>query len=243
MSDVRKIHVFNIGCGNMTEMLNDDTRGTQFQKLLTKKPNGMLINLMYYPIQVLGPGKRLGIWTQGCTIRCDHCISTHNWEFDVSKFISWEKVVDYINKNGGAKNIEGVTISGGEPFDQHKELDRMLDILNTLGFRDILVYSGYTYEYLKDNYGHILEKFSVLIDGPFVFGKESDYIWKGSENQNMYILSKDEEILKKYLEYQKLNKNKELQIVTGKGLTYFIGIPYQKDAIKFSEISEVKDNE
>lgn len=228
---------------NMAKMLGDDTKNKKTETLLSKEPNGMLINLVHYPIKVLGPGKRLGIWTQGCTIRCEKCISTHNWEFNASKFTPWEKIIDYINNNGGVKRIEGVTISGGEPFDQAEGLDKLLTILRALDFKDILVYSGYTYEYLEGKYANILEKIAVLIDGPFVFGKESDYIWKGSENQNMYVLSREEKIVEKYSEYKKLYKDKKLQIVTRIGVTYFIGIPYQKDALNFSEMSEVKDNE
>lgn len=185
---------------------------------------GMYINLIYYPVYVLGPGKRIGIWVQGCKRRCKNCISKHTWEFHESKFLSWKeiykKLKSYINDN-----VEGITISGGEPFEQPQGLNILLNIIHSFGIKDILVYTGYSYSYLAEKYNDILKKISVLIDGPFVFELESDLIWKGSENQKMYILTKTKEIAEKYKEFSKMKKNNKLQIIEKNKEVYVLGIP------------------
>lgn len=38
------------------------------------------INKIHFPVSTLGFGQRLGIWFQGCSIRCPGCISRDTWE-------------------------------------------------------------------------------------------------------------------------------------------------------------------
>jgi len=52
-----------------------------------------LINLIHYPIHTLGPGERIGVWTQGCSLRCKGCMSTHTWEFDNKYSVDIENLV------------------------------------------------------------------------------------------------------------------------------------------------------
>ena len=33
------------------------------------------LHRIYYPVTALGPGRRLGIWVQGCARRCPGCLS------------------------------------------------------------------------------------------------------------------------------------------------------------------------
>lgn len=75
----------------------------------------LLVNIIHYPVYTLGPGKRVGIWLQGCSIRCKGCMSSHTWEFDKNRAIKIEQVTNIL-KSFGCKRL---TISGGEPFDQH----------------------------------------------------------------------------------------------------------------------------
>ncbi len=183
----------------------------------------ILINLIHYPVYTLGVGKRIGVWFQGCSIKCKGCMSKYTWEFD-KKYVRDVKevlreILSYPSKN--------ITISGGEPFDQPEALEYLLKKLKLNGFKDILVYTGYEYEEIKDRYKDILKYIDVLISGRFVEGLETEYIWKGSDNQKMYIFNKKLE--KIYNEYRKEKKNKHLQIVEKNNDIYILGIPYQKD--------------
>jgi len=187
-----------------------------------------LIQLIYFPIFTLGPGKRLGIWFQGCTIRCKGCIANHSWEFDPQYKMKWKEIESYLKNEYGK-----LTISGGEPFDQPEALLKLLKMARKYRYNDILVYSGYTYTVLDKKYPDILYYIDILIDGPFMEKNETSAIWKGSGNQNMYIFNP--ELKELYESYGLKEKNRSLQFVEGKQGTFVVGIPFQKDT------QEIKD--
>jgi anaerobic ribonucleoside-triphosphate reductase activating protein len=193
----------------------------------------VLINLIYAPVLTLGPGIRIGVWFQGCSIRCKGCISKHTWEFDKKYKKTIAQVIDQINYYSEIYNTKSITISGGEPFDQSTSLYTLLKKLKELKFNDILLYSGYKFNYLQKNYGDILKYIDVLIDGPFIESKKTNKIYKGSNNQRMYILNKS--LSQIYQEYKKQLKNKKLQLITKDNETYLIGIPDIDFSKKFSK--------
>jgi len=178
----------------------------------------ILINLIAYPVKVLGPGLRVGIWTQGCSIGCEGCMSLHTWDFDESRAMSISTVVDQAASYGSSS----ITISGGEPF-QQKNLLLLLKALRSVGFTDIMLYSGYSEIYIMKHFHVCLSFIDVLICEAFIDGLESEAIYKGSDNQKMIVLN--DKLISKYDSYMNLNKNKKLQ----KFDNTVIGIPYQKD--------------
>jgi anaerobic ribonucleoside-triphosphate reductase activating protein len=193
----------------------------------------VLINLIYAPVLTLGPGIRVGVWFQGCSIRCKGCISKHTWEFDKKYKKTIAQVIDQINYYSEIYNTKSITISGGEPFDQNSSLYILLKKLKELKFNDILLYSGYKFNYLQKNYGDILKYIDVLIDSPFIESKKTNKIYKGSNNQRMYILNKSLSPI--YQEYKKQLKNKKLQLITKDNETYLIGIPDIDFSKKFNK--------
>ena len=197
----------------------------------------ILISLIYAPVVTLGPGVRIGIWFQGCSIRCKGCISKHTWEFNINYQTTISSVIEQIIKYSNLYNTKSLTISGGEPFDQAESLFKLLVNLKNIGFSDIMVYSGYKFNYLQKKYSYILDYIDVLIDGPFIENKKTDKIYKGSSNQKMYILNPN--LKKIYKEYKKQSKNKNLQFVFKNGEIYLIGIP-ESDFLK-SFVNKIKD--
>ena len=147
----------------------------------------MQIDRVLFPITTLGPNKRIGIWTVGCPHKCYHCSNPELWASDESKNIAVSdlisKLYDYKNKAGG------VTITGGDPFFQAEELYELLKGLRKIGFKDILVYTGYTFKDLYYKYGNILSLIDVLIDEPYIEALNNDVGIMGSDNQNIRILN------------------------------------------------------
>ena len=45
------------------------------------------LNKVHFPITTLGHGRRVGIWTQGCSIHCPGCISRDTWEPDDARAV------------------------------------------------------------------------------------------------------------------------------------------------------------
>jgi anaerobic ribonucleoside-triphosphate reductase activating protein len=182
----------------------------------------LLVSLIHYPLYVLGPGRRVGLWTQGCTIHCKGCMSIHAWEFDKSKAIDIDELAQILSDFDCNK----LTISGGEPFDQAPSLLALLRKIRGK-FSDILVYTGYKFETLLEKYPEHFEYIDAIVDSPFIEGMESEYVYKGSDNQRLFVLNK--ELQDEYDEWMNRKKDGYLQIKVKDNALFIIGIPYQKD--------------
>ena len=99
------------------------------------------ISRLHFPVTTLGPGHRVGIWFQGCTIRCNGCIAVDTWQQETGQ-TTVESVIDLVGQ--WSNDADGITITGGEPFDQSSALIALLRMLKKLRVRDVLVYTGYS---------------------------------------------------------------------------------------------------
>ena len=145
----------------------------------------MYIARLLYPVEVLGPGKRIGIWVCGCPHHCEGCSNPELWDFDETRAISIEHLCELIGKIAVSNPIDGFTITGGEPFYQAKELEILLKKLQFWS-KDILVFSGYYKDEIEKFSS--LENVAVLIDGPYIKSRNQGLTLRGSDNQKIYIL-------------------------------------------------------
>ena len=152
-------------------------------------------------VRTLGPGLRLCIWVNGCLRGCPGCVSQRLQQPDDSTDVDiYEYFAGY-----NLDKIDGVTVSGGEPFEQPEELSRLVEYLVRRGVRDILVYTGYTLSELKaqknDSIDSILGKIAVLIDGPYVMEMDTGKgNLKGSDNQCIhYLIPEYRELYEAYM--------------------------------------------
>lgn len=162
----------------------------------------MRIERVVSGITTLGPGKRLVIWTNGCSRKCPGCVSQRLQTIDEFTEMDIETLLDGFD----FEDTDGVTISGGEPFEQISELGRLLMHLRSRGVDDILIYTGYTLQELHEmqhpNVEYALSQCSVLIDGPYVLSEDTGRgNLKGSENQCIHFL--DLSVKQRYLSYMK----------------------------------------
>ncbi|MBF0344016.1 MAG: radical SAM protein [Nitrospirae bacterium] len=195
----------------------------------TNDRQAIFVNLIHYPVYALGVGARVGIWFQGCSIRCKGCLSRHTWQMEDGLKMDVDSVMGEILKHKDAKP-DGITISGGEPFDQPDALYPLLVKIREAGFTDIMLYSGYLFDDLMARYEYIVGLIDVLIDGRFMQGIETDFVWKGSANQNAHVITHDALLRIRYNAYLKRRaERKKLQIVETQRGIYVIGIPRQTD--------------
>ena len=192
------------------------------------------INKAHFPVSVLGPGKRIGIWLQGCSIGCKGCVSQDTWEPDPGRDMSVAQLLGWC-RDTAAGGFDGVTISGGEPFDQPLALVALLAGLikwrtgSKLDF-DILCYSGYPLTTLKKNHATILAKLDALIPEPYVDAKPLTHIWRGSANQTLELLSeRGTAKYKRYLDALADNADKRIQTMLHGERVWFVGIPARGD--------------
>ena len=179
-------------------------------------------------IYTLGPGNRLCIWVNGCHRNCPGCVYKRLQVIDESVDFNIEEY--FLGYN--FSRFDGVTISGGEPFDQIDELYHLVIFLKEKGINDILIYTGYLLNELimmnNPKIALILSNIAVLIDGPYIdeLNNDSNNI-KGSSNQEIYYFKK--EYKEKYLKY--IQSKREMQEVQYANTLIGIGIP-TKDYIK-----------
>jgi anaerobic ribonucleoside-triphosphate reductase activating protein len=144
------------------------------------------LSRLHFPVTTLGPGRRLGIWLQGCSIRCPGCLSVDTWAADRG-LTTTEALVDALLP--WLPEAEGLTISGGEPFDQPAALKVLLRELRRLSPLDILVYSGHPFGalagWLRENPGLI----DALISEPYDESIAQTLALRGSDNQRLHLLT------------------------------------------------------
>ena len=156
----------------------------------------MYVARILYPVKVLGPGNRIGIWFCGCPRRCEGCSNPELWEFQDRYKTSLATVITLIKKIVQAHNVDGFTITGGDPFFQPDALSRLLEQIKKVS-DDILVYTGYMKDELPVT---LLKNIAVLIDAPYIKARNNNCLLRGSDNQTIYILSKKyRDAYKKYL--------------------------------------------
>lgn len=188
----------------------------------------IFINKIHYPVKCLGPGVRLGIWFQGCTIHCAGCINPDTWEFLPERRIDSSDFLGFLDKYRG-RQVDGVTITGGEPFDQATALLEILKYLPRVTQGDVLVYSGYRYSHLKKRFQDVLKHIDVLISEPYVESEGDELIWRGSDNQKIHLLSeKAKKIYPATVNKMKFEGRRMQFSVVGDDV-YMIGIPARSD--------------
>jgi len=192
------------------------------------------INKAHFPVTVLGPGKRLGIWFQGCSIGCKGCVSQDTWERDPGRDMTVAQLLVWCRKTT-AGMFDGVTISGGEPFDQPQALAALLDGLiqwragSKLDF-DILCYSGYPLSALQKKHAKLLAKLDALIPEPYVDTKPLAHVWRGSSNQPLVPVSDSgRNRYTPYLDTPADNAAKRIQTMIDGGRVWYVGIPGRGD--------------
>ena len=148
------------------------------------------MNVHGYTIsRVNGPGLRFVLWTQGCSKGCKNCFNPLTWSNDKNKIFTNDNLLELI-KN--FEDIDGITITGGDPFEQEYELLELLFSLSSFNFKKgIIVYTGFTIDEINENpiRRKCLDYLDILIDGRYVEENKISSGLKGSSNQNVFYFS------------------------------------------------------
>ena len=139
-----------------------------------------------------GPGIRAVIWVQGCTIGCPGCYNAFTHPHQQQTLVDARSIADWV---ASLKDIEGVSFSGGEPFEQSQAV-----YLAILAIKEVnpkltfFSYSGYDLEDLKSsnepNVSNLLSELDMLSAGPYIHSQRSqEILWRGSKNQKLHYLT------------------------------------------------------
>lgn len=176
-----------------------------------------------YPVTTLGPGRRLVVWVQGCHLACPGCMSTNTWEPAAVVAEEVEAVVSRC-RDLVDDQLEGVTISGGEPFEQPDALRALVSGLRaalTNRDLDVLAYSGFAFKMLQHRHPAVLSLLDGVIAGRYIAEQPTDEPWRGSANQQLVALT--ELGRERYSPQQTGAAGLQVQLAEGK--LVLIGVP------------------
>lgn len=135
-----------------------------------------------------GPGVRVSLFVSGCTLRCKGCHNPEAWNFESGTEFTNE-TIDLILEQVGKSYIQGLSILGGEPYDQ-KDFPMLVKLVRRFKFfypeKNIWIWTGYEFDQIKSS---PLTKFvDVAVTGRFILEQRdiSDANrWRGSTNQRV----------------------------------------------------------
>ncbi len=135
-----------------------------------------------------GPGFRYSIYFSGCSHYCQGCHNPETWKGDIGDEVTdeyMEKIISQIKNN---PLLDGVTLSGGDPFFEPKELLEFLKRLKSQVDIDVWAYTGYLFEVLKagKTTRECLDYIDTLVDGKFEKANANpELFYRGSSNQRI----------------------------------------------------------
>ena len=140
-----------------------------------------------------GPGFRTSIFTQGCPHHCPGCHNPGSHDFEAGTVYTLD---DVEKKFSGNPLLDGVTLTGGEPFCQAAACAELARRAHARGL-NVWTYTGYTYEKLTEiaasdpDVAALLAVTDVLVDGPFLLAQRSlELKYCGSRNQRLIDVKK-----------------------------------------------------
>ncbi|MCI5661934.1 MAG: anaerobic ribonucleoside-triphosphate reductase activating protein [Clostridia bacterium] len=137
-----------------------------------------------------GPGLRLAVFAQGCPHHCPECHNPQSHDFDGGE---WGDTAEILRIAEDNCLLDGITLTGGEPFCQPEACAELARGAHELGL-NVWVYTGYLFENLlngTDAQRELLKNADVLVDGPFLIAQKSmDVRFRGSKNQRLIDVQK-----------------------------------------------------
>jgi len=154
---------------------------------------GKLLNIHDFSLSTAnGPGRRAVIWFQGCSFRCKGCFNPGALTMDIHKEISVDDLFNEVRSLEMKGEIEGITLSGGEPLMQIDLVLQFLERVRNETSLSVIVFTGWTLEEIAkmEDVPEALEKLvDVIIAGRYVERWRIASGLIGSSNKKMYFFT------------------------------------------------------
>jgi len=136
---------------------------------------------------VNGPGERFVLWVQGCSIRCPGCCNPDTWSTAPRRAVTVRRLLREILTS---PEIEGVTLTGGEPFEQPEPLASLAGEVQAMGLSMFVNTGCELDELVSPAQQRLLEMSDVVVSGPYRQELDRPGLpWQGSSNQRVVFLS------------------------------------------------------
>ena len=175
------------------------------------------VYMTHHVTEALGPFKRYALWVQGCNKRCKGCISPDAQPLDGGTEID---IADLAADILSVSEIEGITISGGEPFLQQDALVALVELIRSKRDFGVIVYTGMLYSEIKE--APLAQCCDLIIDGEYIEELNDDMSLRGSSNQNAILLTHRYE---KYVQQSFGCPGRKVEFVVNNRQINMVGIP------------------
>lgn len=199
------------------------------------------LSRVHFPVTSLGPGVRLGIWVQGCTLACPGCMARDTWRREAGERRPVPDLVDAWTaaREAGAT---GVTISGGEPTEQAGAVVALIREIREAQppdageqGADVLLYTGLDEEEFAARVPELAGVPDAVVFGRFDVTRPTDLVWRGSENQVLRPLTALGR--QRYAEHeQRRSTSPDVQIAVDQGRLLTIGVPRHGDLLRLERL-------
>ncbi|MGA3698506.1 4Fe-4S single cluster domain-containing protein [Enterobacteriaceae bacterium TYF_5] len=197
------------------------------------------LSRIHFPVTTLGPGKRIGIWFQGCSLRCKGCLSPDTWE-KKAESTSVDALIQQIQP--WFAFADGITISGGEPFEQPEALYALLIVLRQQFTGDIFIYSGYHWNEIELQVTKMSGLIDALMSGRYQTETTQSLMLRGSDNQQLHCLTAMGSARFSAFDRSVTEEDKVLDLsMDSQGLIYLTGIPQKGDMARLREVLAQQD--
>lgn len=140
-----------------------------------------------------GYGLRYSIYLAGCRHACPGCHNPDSWPADAGQPFTEAILARIIREINDDILLDGITLSGGDPFYNPEALLELLERLKRETGQNIWCYTGFVYETLLHNATarECLRYIDTLVDGPFIQSlHDPALLFRGSSNQRILHLKK-----------------------------------------------------
>ena len=188
----------------------------------------------------LGPGRRFAVWVQGCPFRCSGCLAPDSQPSNLGYDVVIAELADRIVSSS---EIEGLTISGGEPFSQPEALAELLERVCAKRDLGVIIYSGYTLESLRRRGARnpavhrVLARTDILIDGPYIESLDDGRALRGSSNQRVHQLT---DRYRSVFDITYCALARKVEVHLGVRGAMLVGVPSRRALEKWNDLIETK---
>lgn len=147
------------------------------------------------PLTALGPGRRVGVWVQGCTLACAGCASADTWDRDAGREDAVTDLADrLVRLLDSDPTITGLSVTGGEPAQQAPAVAALLRLLQEARLEqpreiDVLLFSAYDLRVLHRRSPALLDIVDAVVAGPYHADLGYGGPLLGSANQRLHLLT------------------------------------------------------
>lgn len=144
-----------------------------------------------------GPGVRIVIWCQGCSIHCPGCHNKGTWDAEGGEYLTHSdvlKIFEELEKPW----VRGITFSGGHPLEDYNiegVIELASNIKEKFSEKDIWLYTGLKLclnDFNADtSLATCLRLCNVVVDGPYIQELRNISLpYCGSSNQRVIDVKK-----------------------------------------------------